>query len=73
MGPYMYTSSANSVFTIQFTEDDYSYPEGDPDARVCLEGSGEIAQPATATVSSLPQGTATGAANITVHIIATTL
>ncbi|CAI8024993.1 Extracellular matrix protein FRAS1, partial [Geodia barretti] len=42
-----------------FTEDDYSYVEGDPNARVCLEGIGQIAQPATATVSSLAQGTAT--------------
>ena len=49
-----------AVFTIEFTEDDYSYVEGDPNARVCLEGIGEIAQPATATVSSLAQGTATG-------------
>ena len=53
------------VFTIQFTEDDYSYVEGDPNARVCLEGVGEIAAPATATVSSLPQGTATGEPAIT--------
>ena len=49
-----------AVFTIQFTEDDYSYVEGDPNARVCLEGVGDIAAPATATVSSLPRGTATG-------------
>jgi hypothetical protein len=50
----------NDVFTVQFTEDDYSYVEGDPNARVCLEGIGQIVQPATATVSSLAQGTATG-------------
>ena len=52
--------STTPVFAVQFTEDDYSYVEGDPNARVCLEGNGEIAQPATATVSSLAQGTATG-------------
>ena len=56
-----------AVFTIEFTEDDYSYVEGDPNARVCLEGIGQIAQPATATVSSLAQGTATGYTYLGVH------
>ena len=60
--------STTAVFTVQFTEDDYSYVEGDPNARVCLEGIGEIAQPATATVSSLAQGTATGYTYLGVHM-----
>ena len=53
-----------TVFTIEFTESDYSFDEGDPNAEVCLQGSGEIAQPATATVSSLQTGTATGLTHI---------
>ena len=47
-------------FVIQFTEEDYRFDEGDPDAEVCLQGTGEIAQPATATVSSIDIGTASG-------------
>ena len=57
---FVHMLSTTPVFTVQFTEDDYSYVEGDPNARVCLEGIGQIVQPATATVSSLAQGTATG-------------
>ena len=48
------------MFRVRFTEEDYSYEEGDPTARVCLLGVGEIAQPATATLLSLATGTATG-------------
>ena len=48
------------VFMIEFTEEDYSFDEGAPDATVCLQGIGEIAQDATAIVSSLNTGTATG-------------
>ena len=48
------------VFTIQFTEEDYSYNEGQTDATVCLEGDGEIAQPARARILSLAVGTAQG-------------
>ena len=55
-----YTPLCFTVFTVEFTESDYSFDEGDPNAEVCLQGSGEIAQPATATVSSLQTGTATG-------------
>ena len=40
------------MFVIEFTQGDYSYVEGDPNARACLQGTGEIAQPATATVYS---------------------
>ena len=48
------------VFVIEFTEEDYSFDEGESNAMVCLQGIGEIAQPATATVSSLNTGTASG-------------
>ena len=49
-----------AAFRVSFTEKVYSYGEGDPDAEVCLVGVGEIAQQATATVSSTLEGTATG-------------
>ena len=41
-------------------KDVYSYEEGDSGAEVCLEGSGETAQPVTVDVSSYVEGTATG-------------
>ena len=49
-----------SDFVISFTEESFSYEEEDTDTEVCLEGVGEIARPATATVSSITSGTATG-------------
>jgi len=50
----------SSEFVVSFAEEDYSYEEGDSAARVCLVGEGEIAREATATVSSVPSGTAQG-------------
>ena len=41
-------------------EIEYRYEEGEPDAQVCLEGEGEIAQTASAIISSPSQGSATG-------------
>ena len=50
------------VVSVQFTEDDYSFSEGESDAEVCLEAIGQVARPGevTVTVSSVPEGTATG-------------
>ena len=51
----------NFVFTdfvVSFVEN-YRYEEGEGDSVVCLEGVGQIAHPATASVSSAI-GTATG-------------
>ena len=47
-------------FTVRFMEIEYRYEEGEPDAQVCLEGEGEIAQTASAIISSPSQGSATG-------------
>ena len=49
----------STVFMIQFAEVVYNYVEGDPNAQVCLQGTGEIAQPARVTISSVSGGTAT--------------
>ena len=48
-----------TVLLVNFTEEDYRTREGEP-ADICVEGIGEIAQPATATVSTTTGGTATG-------------
>lgn len=47
-------------FVVSFAESVYSYSEGENGSEVCLNGVGEIAEQATATISSLAQGTATG-------------
>ena len=48
-----------TVLMVQFTEEDYSTSEGEP-AEICVEGIGQIAQPAMAIVSTTTGGTATG-------------
>ena len=53
-------SLINLEFSVYFVKDVYSYEEGDSGAEVCLEGSGETAQPVTVEVSSYVEGTATG-------------
>ena len=48
-----------TVLLVRFTEADYRTREGEP-AEICVEGIGEIAQPAMATVSTTTDGTAIG-------------
>ena len=47
------------MLLVHFTEEDYRTSEGEP-TNICVEGVGQIAQPAMATVSTTIGGTATG-------------
>ena len=49
-----------AVFIIRFSEEMYQFVEGVGSAEVCLVGEGELAQQAMASLSSPPQGSATG-------------
>ena len=44
---------------VSFVED-YRYEEGEGDTVVCVEGRGQVAHPASISVSSLTSGTASG-------------
>ena len=48
-----------TVLLVRFTEEDYRTREGEP-VEICVEGVGQIAEPAMATVSTTTGGTATG-------------
>ena len=48
-----------AVFVVNFVEG-YRYGEGEGDTFVCVEGRGQLAQPVTASVTSITGGTAAG-------------